>query len=250
MTPATIFASNSIGIGRQGATNSTLTNVAEVIIYPNEVTGTSRNQVESYLAIKYGITLDQTSATDYILSNTSVVWNAVSAGVNKNNIAGITRDDSSGLSQLRSQSVTNTGDIIGWKSSIATNRMALMWGHDGAQISAFTGTDAPTGYQRISREWQFQEKNGDLGTVNISYPASALPGGFVAPLILLTDANSIFATGTVSYTGTYSTGSNTWDFSLNIADLEYMSFAKIVSTDTTPPIISNPNIASGTLIPK
>ncbi len=139
------------------------------------MTGISRNRVESYLAIKYGITLDQTSATDYTLSNSSVVWNATSAGMYKNNIAGIARDDSSGLSQLRSQSVTNTGDIIGWKSSIATNRMALMWAHDGGQISAFTGTDAPTGYQRISREWQFQEQNGDLGTVNISYPATAIP---------------------------------------------------------------------------
>lgn len=95
------------------------------------MTGISRNQVESYLAIKYGITLDQTTATNYVYSNGSIIWNAASAGVYKNNIAGIGRDDSSGLSQLRSQSVTNTGDIIGWKSSIATNRMALMWAHDG-----------------------------------------------------------------------------------------------------------------------
>lgn len=221
-----------------------------MIIYPTSITLSQQNQVESYLAVKYGITLDQTSATDYILSNASIIWNAASAGVNKNNIAGIGRDDASGLSQLRSQSVTNTGDIIGWKSSIATNRMALMWGHDGAQISAFTGTDAPTGYQRISRIWQFQEKNGDLGTVNISYPASALAGGFVAPLMLLTDADGTFVTGTVAYTGTYSTGTNTWDFSLNIADMHSVSFAKIVSVDTTPPVISNANIASGTLIPK
>ena len=71
--------------------------------------------------------------------------------------------------------MTNTGDIIVSKASIGTNRMALMWAHDGTQVAAFTGTDSPIGYQRISREWLFQERGGDLGTVNISYPASVLP---------------------------------------------------------------------------
>ena len=142
-----------------------------MIIYPTELTPASRNQVESYLAIKYGVTLDQTIATNYTLSSGSIIWNATSAGVWKNNIAGIARDDISTLSQLRSQSVTSTGDIIVSKASIGTNRMALMWANDGASIATFTGTDAPTGYQRMVREWLFQEKNGDLATVNISYPA-------------------------------------------------------------------------------
>ena len=78
-TPVTAFASSSIGIGRTNTVNSTLANVGEVIAYPTELTGAARNQVESYLAIKYGITLDQTTATNYTLSNGSVVWNATSA---------------------------------------------------------------------------------------------------------------------------------------------------------------------------
>ena len=53
--------------------------------------------------------------------------------------------------------------------------MALMWAHDGAQASTFTGVDSPIGYQRITREWLMQEKNGDLGNVTISYPASSIP---------------------------------------------------------------------------
>ncbi len=74
--------------------------------------------------------------------------------------------------------------------------------------------------------------------------------GFTAPLMLLADTDSIFATGATAYTGTYNTGAATWDFSFNISDGQYVSFAKTVSSDTTPPVISNPNIASGTLIPK
>lgn len=76
---ATTFSGNSIGIGRTSGTNASLSNVGEVIVYPTEITGTSRLQIESYLAIKYGITLDQTIATNYLLSNASIAWNATIA---------------------------------------------------------------------------------------------------------------------------------------------------------------------------
>ena len=195
------------------------------------------------------MTLDQTTATNYFLSNGTVAWDAALAGSWKNNIAGIARDDTSTLSQLSSQSVTSTGDLIVSTSSIGTNRMSLLWANDNAQVGTFTGTDAPSGLQRVSREWFFEEKNGDLGIVTLSYPNAAVATGFTAPLILLMDTDSTFAVGATAYTGTYNTGANSWDFSVNIADQQYLTFAKNVSTDTTAPIISNPNIASGTLIP-
>jgi hypothetical protein len=65
----TAFAGTNIGIGRSNTTNSTLANVGEVILYPTEIIGANRNKVESYLAIKYGITLDQSTAQNYTLSN-------------------------------------------------------------------------------------------------------------------------------------------------------------------------------------
>ncbi len=67
--------------------------------------------------------------------------------------------------------------------------------------------------------------------------------------MLLADTDSIFATGATAYTGTYNTGAATWDFSINIADGQYVTFAKTVSTDTTPPVITSVNLASGTLMP-
>lgn len=65
-TTAGNFTAASIGIGRVVGTNSTLSNVAEIIVYPNGLTDAQRNQVESYLGIKYGITLDQTTPTNYL----------------------------------------------------------------------------------------------------------------------------------------------------------------------------------------
>lgn len=76
-TNTTTFTVNNLGIGRNATTNSTLSNVAEVIIYNTALTAAQQNQVESYLALKYGITLDQTTPKNYIFaSGTTVAWNA------------------------------------------------------------------------------------------------------------------------------------------------------------------------------
>jgi hypothetical protein len=158
--PATGFVGANIGIGRTVNTNATLAHVGEVIIYPTELTTINRNKVESYLAIKYGITLDQTTAQNYTLSNNAVAWNSASVGLYMNDIAGIARDDVSSLNQSRSQSVNNTGDIVvNSVTAIGTNYQSLLWANDGTATGAWVATDVPTGYQRIAREWQFQEKN-------------------------------------------------------------------------------------------
>lgn len=76
----TTFTVNNLGIGRNANTNSTLSNVAEVIIYNSALTTANQNRVESYLALKYGITLDQTTARNYIFANgTTTSWNATLA---------------------------------------------------------------------------------------------------------------------------------------------------------------------------
>jgi hypothetical protein len=244
----TAFAGTNIGIGRSNATNSTLANVGEVIIYPTEIIGASRNKVESYLAIKYGITLDQTTPQDYTLSNNTVAWNSASVGLYKNDIAGIARDDVSALSQAKSQSVNNIGDIVvSSVSAIGTNYQSLLWANDGTATGSFIVTDAPTGYQRITREWQFQEKNGNIGNVKVSYPVGSVPVGFTGTLMMLVDADGTFAAGATAYTGTLNAGN--WEFTVDVADTAYMTFAKSVPTDTTPPVINSVSIASGALLP-
>jgi hypothetical protein len=219
-----------------------------VIIYPTEIIGINRNKVESYLAIKYGITLDQTTAQNYTLSNTGVAWNASIAGFFKRDIAGIARDDVSDLSQVRSQSVNNTGDIIvSTLGVIGINYQSLIWANDGTATGAWVATDAPAGYQRITREWQFQEKNGNIGNVKIAYPVASVPAGFTGTLMMLVDSDGTFATGATAYTGTLNAGN--WEFTIDIADMAYMTFAKSVPTDTIPPVINSVSIASGALLP-
>ena len=242
----TWFTSSSIGIGRTVATSSVLANVWEIIVYPSEITAVNRNKIESYLAIKYGNTLNQTTAQNYTLSNNAIAWNASNGTVYNKNIAGIARDDVSSLNQTKSQSIDNTGDIIvNSVSAIGSNYQSLIWGNDGNSTNVFTTTDAPTNYSRINREWQFQEKNGNIWNVKIAYPATSLPSGAGNPIYMFVDNDGIFASGTSIYTGTLNAGN--WEFTVNIGDLQYVTFGQV--GDIVPPTILTNSKSSGALLP-
>ena len=244
---ATSFIGASIGIGRTITTNSSLANVAEVIIYPIGLTTFESSKVESYLALKYGIALDQTTSQDYFLSNNLSAWDSFAAGLVNSDIAGIVRDDISGINQPKSQSINNTGDIIvSSVGGISTDLQSLIWANDGSGTTSFSVIDSPPGYQHIAREWQFQEKNGDIGNVKISYPASSLPVGALSPIYMFVDNNSIFATGSSVYMGTLVSGN--WEFTANISDMQYITFGQSAG-DTVAPVISSISHASGSLMP-
>lgn len=54
-------------------------NIAEVILYDvANSTATDRQKIRSYLAVKYGQTLDQTTPYNYIASDGSTIWDATS----------------------------------------------------------------------------------------------------------------------------------------------------------------------------
>ena len=83
--------------------------IAEQIVYSTVLSSADRDKVQSYLALKYGITLDS-SAGAYKDSAGNTVY-TFSFNSYKNNVMGISRDDASGLNQEISKSV-NAGSIL------------------------------------------------------------------------------------------------------------------------------------------
>jgi hypothetical protein len=77
-------------------------NFPEYISFPFELTDNQKNRIESYLALKYGITL---GGTHYRNSKNVIFWNKANNRLFRNRIFGIGRDDISGLNQLESESV-------------------------------------------------------------------------------------------------------------------------------------------------
>lgn len=108
--------------------------IAEIMTFARVLTTDEQKGVESYLAVKYGITLDQTTPSDYILrSSGSVVtiWSAASGGIYNIDIAGIARNDIQGLYQNRSKSMNNSGEISIYSTGGFGNNQGLVWAHQG-----------------------------------------------------------------------------------------------------------------------
>lgn len=157
-------------------------NINEVLYYPWQLSATERQQINSYLAIKWGITLDQTSATDYLASDgVTKIWNAGTGGAFKYDITGIGRDDCGNLNQKQSTSTDGTDIISMGRGGISTNNPTntnafasdknfLVFANNNAGITSSNTTNMPAGltgcYVKVNREWQVQTI-GTPGTVSI-----------------------------------------------------------------------------------
>lgn len=221
-------------------------NVAEAIIFPGNLSASNVLNINSYLALKYGITLDQTTATNYVASDWNgstgtIFWNGSTNSGNKNNIAGIGRDDNSDLNQKQSKSVNtaSSGDLVAMGlGAIATNNAGnantfsadksfLVWG-DNAGANAWQSTESPSALrQRLTREWKVQE-TGTVGNVEIQVQDNSASSGGELPaetgtVYLLVDADGDFSSGATEYAMTL-TGTN-WEVTVDLADGQFFTFA-------------------------
>jgi hypothetical protein len=172
--------------------------IAEVITYSSRKNDASeRIRIQSYLAVKYGITLGVNGISqNYQDSNGNVIWDAsANAGFNFD-IAGIGQDDASLLNQKESKSQNNgsnppvmtigLGDIFPTNdanpNNFLTDRSFLMWGTNGQNmnksgvpIALAFGPDVVTTLTDISnRKWKLTEIGGNVPTVKVSVPTAAL----------------------------------------------------------------------------
>lgn len=222
--------SNTFQIGAQGdATNRFSGKISEVIVYNSLLTNaTDLQQIQSYLALKYGVTLSsdtdgdaiafEGTEGDYIASNGSTTfWDASDNTTFHNNVAGIGRDDGSCLNQLQSQSENSDaivaigldGDTDGLEasnslngSSFTTDLSSLMWGHDDAALHDATNRDFSSIQvnSRLNREWRARE-TGTVGTVTVRFNVNDLLGptgvgtNDESQIVLLIDSDGDFTAG-------------------------------------------------------
>ncbi|ASW76228.1 hypothetical protein IQ37_13025 [Chryseobacterium piperi] len=171
---------------RGGSTNIGGDRIGEFILYSETQTPQVRQKINSYLAVKYGITLGDTSLPVNYLNSTStststgVVWNGDTTY--QNNVFGIGRDDSSGLHQRISTSIdannksilvisTDTNFTAGntTHANIPTNQQFTMIGDNGGSTS-FSSPINLFGktFNRMNRVWKTQD-TGDMNCINIRF---------------------------------------------------------------------------------
>ena len=163
--------------------------LAEIIYYESELSAADRLRIESYLAIKYGLTLPG----DYVSSDGSTVWDATANAGYLNGIAGIAVDDATLLSQSESQSET-AGAILTAEDAGLLDGDYIIWGHDGDGTALTAGVG--TRDSRIEREWKFQTTGSvsSINTVQIDISSfTILPSTDPNDYRLLLDNNADFS---------------------------------------------------------
>lgn len=190
---------------------SLIGNVAEVITYNVKLSVADKLKIESYLAIKYGISLDNSGGGaygDYITSSGLTIWDASVNPSYHNKVMGIARDNASGLLQKQSHqyddttriyistlAATNTANA----GVISSNLSAVMIGNNQGKLCATTSSNieipsTPYIYSRLEREWKVtntafnQTFNIDVRLNDCAALASVTPGD----LILLVDDDGNF----------------------------------------------------------
>jgi hypothetical protein len=160
--------------------------ISEVFAYTFDHQNSSNNEklrINSYLAIKYGITLlkDAGNATsDYLSSESVTVWDAAANTGYNNNVAGIARDDNSALHQKQSQSNRSGQQVLIGTTGLAnTNELNseglsdgqfLMWGDNGlSKAPSVTLNGVPGVNFRFAAVWKVQN-TGNVGTVRVTCP--------------------------------------------------------------------------------
>jgi hypothetical protein len=164
-----------------------------MIAYDTPQSDTQRRRIQSYLAIKYGITLDQTISDflerHYYNSAGDIIWNARSNQGFAQNIAGIGLDAGSCLTQIQSRSQNPEGILRIGRASDHDDGEFLVWGNNGQAITTYGSTDAPNGFIALNRIWRAQE-TGEVGNLEIAFPNGALGKSNGADYFLLVDTNN------------------------------------------------------------
>ncbi|NRD22933.1 T9SS type A sorting domain-containing protein [Winogradskyella litoriviva] len=222
-----------VGDGSEAATeNGTANNVnydgeiAEIIFYEeNSLTAEEIHKIESYLAVKYGITLNQNIGS-YVNSSNTVIWNNTAYW---NDVAGVINDSSVGaINQKVAQSNSNNGLIISSSNDYTSLNndatrtdfplgTSLMFGHNGNDFEVEEYDVANNEYIN-KRKWYFQEI-GETGTVYLAMPKSNFISNEVDVIVSNDDT---FDASDVRYT--LNQDSTHFYISLNLTDGDRVTF--------------------------
>jgi gliding motility-associated-like protein len=207
--PGTTTGRITLGAEPYGDDYPTKVDIAEFILYKRALTTAERNQVESYLAVKYGMTLIQTGtyANDYTSSNATVTWNRVANGTFINNITGVGRDDASGLNQKQSLSINNRAMVTMYHGTVpgvfpalnsdntndfATDMSYVLFGDNQAD-TLVNQCSADGHFSKMARTWKVQI-TGTPGDVTLTLKKANVPPAITS---LIVASDPAFTTGVV-----------------------------------------------------
>jgi len=176
----------------------------EIIIFSSTLNNNQRRKVDTYLAIKYGITLSH----PYRKANNGIIYSLTGYDFN---IIGLGRQDNSGLYQKQSHTIDDTSRI--YLSNLQTTNLAnggtfaadksfiIMGDNQGLMRNSPAANAEVPGtcglYSRLEREWKVTRTNNTEDfSIDFTLNPGATPASVVlSELRLLVDNDGDFSNG-------------------------------------------------------
>lgn len=231
--------------------------IAEIVSYTNTTHSvTARNKVETYLAIKYGVTLGH----NYLSSTGATVWDRTINPAYNTNITGIARDDNSALSQKQSKSTSVVPDILTMYigSAKQTNQVSNSGTFASGDKSFFIAannnenymysstavvTEVPAGICcRLRREWLAQKSNFTNTDLKLEFDFNTITPGYTPlnafDLRLLVDNDGNFTNATILSSPTVTFNVNAGVVTVTVAASNFTStpYFTLASASTNTPL--------------
>ena len=148
--------------------------ICESIVYSRMLSNRERQKIDTYLALKYGVTLDQTAPSSYVGSDGRVVWDAVANAEFSHHIFGLCNDT---ISNLYSSETTSAEDINLLK--IGADTISLMsyvvCGDDNNSLKYIREEGHP---KRLGRTWKITTTGYTPKTIKIAFDAERIEEAF------------------------------------------------------------------------
>jgi len=148
--------------------------LAELIVFDRKLTFLEKVQFQTYLAIKYGISLEE---SNYVSSTEQVLWHGDNDREFNHWITGIGRDDAFGLYQKQSANVLDTTSILllsagEWASSNKENVTTInsgdfvLLGDNGAALQLNKSDDENNPLSILDRRWLVKASGSSVSTLS------------------------------------------------------------------------------------
>ena len=163
-----------IGKAFTGTTNF-VGQIPEFIVYRKALNDKEKLRVESYLALKYGITLQP--EVNYYTSKNEIFWHKENNAIFKNRIFGLGKDSNSALNQKQSTSIHDPSalkKVIFWTGTLQADNN-LNTGHIEDQNFLTIGDNSTSetpnvvlsnGIKKIDRTWLVEKFGPSAHTIN------------------------------------------------------------------------------------
>ena len=144
--------------------------VCETIMFNGLLNNKERQQVDTYLALKYGISIDQTAPSSYLSSDGRVVWDAEANSEFSHRIFGVCNDTISGLYSTEMYSAADN-NLLTIRADTIRPMSYVVLGDDNGSLKYIREECKP---KRLGRSWKASVSGSVSYCINLAFNAERI----------------------------------------------------------------------------